>query len=389
MEPTRDSHATLVDLLDRVLDKGLLLNADLIIHVAGIPLLGVNLKACLGGMDTMLKYGIWQDWDAAQRAFATEESKKKVGVPLRANEQVLLKVFASQWYSKGIYHNWKPGHLYVTNSRVFLYRKEPAEMLFECVYEQIRGMTIEKRNNIAGKETGYLYLLLDNDEITQLHPSDAYVVKDAINAQMNVLGLHAEELALPQRALDDIAKQFLLTEEEVIHSSKMSYLATEARPGRTTTTVWKPGHLYLTSQQLVWWYDFDGKIGLEIPRQRLVQVKLSRKDLGGMLKNKPVLEIIYQDESGEEIVASMSDAAEELDQWYDLIQEVAKPKKKVDTSLHAADNRIVDTEDAEDEQGTEECPRCSKRDSIETLLTKGCSSCGWKSPRLRRQEVIA
>ncbi|MEN6383024.1 MAG: hypothetical protein ABFC86_07185, partial [Rectinema sp.] len=149
------------------------------------------------------------------------------------------------------------------------------------------------------------------------------------------------------------------------------------------------GHLYLSSQRLVWWYDFDGKIGLEIPRQRLVQVKLSRKDLGGMLKNKPVLEIIYQDESGEEIVASMSDAAEELDQWYDLIQEVAKPKKKVDTSLHAADNRIVDTEDAEDEQGTEECPRCSKRDSIETLLTKGCSSCGWKSPRLRRQEVIA
>jgi len=39
LEPTRDTHATLVDLLDRVLDKGLVLNADLIIHVAGIPLL--------------------------------------------------------------------------------------------------------------------------------------------------------------------------------------------------------------------------------------------------------------------------------------------------------------------------------------------------------------
>jgi len=77
MEPTRDTHATLVDLLDRILDKGLMLDADLIIHVAGIPLLGVKLRAALAGMETMLKYGIWQDWDEAQRAIATEEYRQK------------------------------------------------------------------------------------------------------------------------------------------------------------------------------------------------------------------------------------------------------------------------------------------------------------------------
>lgn len=77
MNPTRDSHATLVDLLDRVLDKGLVLDADLIIHVAGIPLLGVKLRAALAGMETMLRYGIWQDWDAAQRAIATKEYRRK------------------------------------------------------------------------------------------------------------------------------------------------------------------------------------------------------------------------------------------------------------------------------------------------------------------------
>jgi hypothetical protein len=77
MEPSRDTHATLVDLLDRVLDKGLVLDADLIIHVAGIPLLGVKLRAALAGMETMLKYGIWQDWDEAQRAIATEEYRQK------------------------------------------------------------------------------------------------------------------------------------------------------------------------------------------------------------------------------------------------------------------------------------------------------------------------
>ncbi len=73
MEPTRDKHATLVDLLDRVLDKGLVINADIIITVADIPLLGVNLRAALAGMETMLKYGIMKDWDETIRGQARME----------------------------------------------------------------------------------------------------------------------------------------------------------------------------------------------------------------------------------------------------------------------------------------------------------------------------
>ena len=86
MQPSRDTHATLVDLLDRGLDKGLILNADLMIHVAGIPLLGVKLNAALAGMETMLNYGIWQDWDEAQRATATEERRRKEEVSLIAGQ---------------------------------------------------------------------------------------------------------------------------------------------------------------------------------------------------------------------------------------------------------------------------------------------------------------
>jgi hypothetical protein len=87
MEPTRDAHTTLVDLLDRVLEKGLVLNADLLINVAGIPLLGVNLRACLAGIDTMLKYGIWQDWDTAQRAIATKKwQQERAQEPMKTLE---------------------------------------------------------------------------------------------------------------------------------------------------------------------------------------------------------------------------------------------------------------------------------------------------------------
>lgn len=77
MEPIRDTHATLVDLLDRVLDKGLIINADIIVSVAGIPLLGVNLKATLAGMETMLKYGMMQAWDEQTRLWEREQRKKK------------------------------------------------------------------------------------------------------------------------------------------------------------------------------------------------------------------------------------------------------------------------------------------------------------------------
>lgn len=321
MEPTRDTHATLVDLLDRILDRGLVLDADLIIHVAGIPLLGVKLKACLAGMETMLKYGIWRDWDEAQRAVATEEQRRKKEVPLMPGEEVLLKMFASQWYSKGIYHNWRPGHLYITDRRVLLFRKEPAEVLFQCPYEEIKGMASERKNNIAGKGTDYLYLWLRSGEVAQLHPSDAQIVKDTIEERMQALSLEMEA-NLPLPMLDETARQFLSDGEQLVHSGKMSHLVAEPRPGGTTTDVGKPGHLYLTTQRLVWWYDFDGRIAFEVPLDKMTGVEVKRRDLGGMLKNKPVLDLTYRNGAGSG-VASFSGAMEELNEWHKMISEVA------------------------------------------------------------------
>jgi len=73
MEPTRDPSATLVDLLDRVLDKGLVLYADIIVSVAGVPLVGVSLRAAVAGMETMLRYGMMQDWDESIRAWEQDQ----------------------------------------------------------------------------------------------------------------------------------------------------------------------------------------------------------------------------------------------------------------------------------------------------------------------------
>lgn len=68
MEPIRSGPSAIVDLLDRVLEKGIVINADIIISVAGIPLIGVNLRAAIAGMETMLNYGIMKEWDQGIRS---------------------------------------------------------------------------------------------------------------------------------------------------------------------------------------------------------------------------------------------------------------------------------------------------------------------------------
>ncbi len=52
----------IVELIDRTLNKGVILNADLIITVADVPLLAANLKLALASVETMLKYGVMEDW---------------------------------------------------------------------------------------------------------------------------------------------------------------------------------------------------------------------------------------------------------------------------------------------------------------------------------------
>jgi len=361
MEPTCDTEATLVDLLDRILDKGLMLDADVIISVSGIPLLGVNLKAALASVDTMLRYGMWENWDAAQRAIATEERRRK-GVdklPLLEGEKVILKMFGSQWYSKGIYRSWRPGHLYVTDRRVFLHRKEPAEILFEAYYENIEGFALERKENIANKETDCLYIFLKNGEVAKLHPTDASVVKDAICEEMNKLGLLYEEMEPPM--LDENADKFLKEGEKLVqHCEKMWYLMEHPAPGGVTTRTWKSGRFYLTSERLCWWYDFDECIAFEASLEELRGVSIETRDFGGMLKAKRVLAVAY--DKGEACFSGDEEAMQKMEEMLRSVSSAA--------------------EDEEEEMET--CPSCGAKAPVNELLNKGCKVCGWVSPRVKK-----
>ena len=58
MEPSRDGTGTLVDVIDAILDKGLVINADITISVVGVELLGIKIRAALASFETAARYGL-------------------------------------------------------------------------------------------------------------------------------------------------------------------------------------------------------------------------------------------------------------------------------------------------------------------------------------------
>lgn len=58
LEPIRDRPSTLPDLIDRILDKGLVINADITVSLVGVELLGVKIKAALASFETAARYGL-------------------------------------------------------------------------------------------------------------------------------------------------------------------------------------------------------------------------------------------------------------------------------------------------------------------------------------------
>ena len=189
MRPTRE--CTLVDLLDKILDKGVLINADVIISVAGVPLIGLNLRAALAGMETMLDYGMMEAWDKSIREYYAKELAKKQ-VPLALGEGVVLQAFGSHWYSEGVYSAWRHGYLYLTNKRLFLFRKEPApELLFEARLGEIEGLAIRKGMHV-GIERDELYVLLNGGGVARIYTEDLMGLKEA----MERIGVPGEPIAV-------------------------------------------------------------------------------------------------------------------------------------------------------------------------------------------------
>ncbi|MBI4199252.1 MAG: gas vesicle protein [Chloroflexi bacterium] len=58
LQVDRDIHGTLADVIDRILDKGLVINADIRVSVVGVELLGIQIRAAVASFETAAKYGL-------------------------------------------------------------------------------------------------------------------------------------------------------------------------------------------------------------------------------------------------------------------------------------------------------------------------------------------
>jgi hypothetical protein len=81
LAPERDTKGALARLVEVLLDKGVYLDLDLLVSVAEVPLIAVNLRATIAGVETMLAYGIPGVWTDAERERLAAHPPPAAAVP--------------------------------------------------------------------------------------------------------------------------------------------------------------------------------------------------------------------------------------------------------------------------------------------------------------------
>lgn len=58
LAPQRDGDGSLGHVIETLLDKGLVVNADIMVSLAGVELLGIRIRAALASFETAARYGL-------------------------------------------------------------------------------------------------------------------------------------------------------------------------------------------------------------------------------------------------------------------------------------------------------------------------------------------
>ena len=176
MEPQRESRATMTDLIERVMDKGVVVKLNLVIGMAGIPLIGISLHAAIAAMETMLQYGMMEAWDSQTRSVENREPQWRQ-VALRPDEQVQVELYGSYQETQGIWHVWRPGRLLLTDQRLLLIRPLPQEILFAVELSAIAGVGRVPRENVGGGYRDVTCLALEDGTLAALYTAEADVLE--------------------------------------------------------------------------------------------------------------------------------------------------------------------------------------------------------------------
>jgi len=263
MQPIRVQAATINDLLERLLDKGVVLSLDLVIGVAGIPLIGVNLRAAIASLETMLEYGFMEALDKDLRANALREAQRKK-VALADGERQVEEWYGSQWFGRGIVRSWRSGRLILTNRRLILYRPMPPAILWQTPLAKLEGCLLLERTLFSGAPRPLLALEVEGEPIALLATEDTAQLLDAIR-----LTMAGEKRALLEGSPDlgEIKRLASMIAGTVLAEGPMERQGADGK--------WRCGHLYLTSSRLLWWGKKGAGEELDIHLRQIDGVRLA------------------------------------------------------------------------------------------------------------------
>jgi|SRR5581483_3950538 len=79
---------TLLDILDRILDKGIVINGDITLSFASVDLLSLKINLVIASLETAKRYGIelpWEKWEREKKEMAELSEKRGTGVEAEAS----------------------------------------------------------------------------------------------------------------------------------------------------------------------------------------------------------------------------------------------------------------------------------------------------------------
>ncbi|WP_280518063.1 gas vesicle protein [Streptomyces ambofaciens] len=97
MQPRRDGEGSLAHVVETLLDKGLVLNADIMVSVAGVELLGIRLRAALASFETAARYGLEFPSGTDTETAAWRETREEKETCPACGKRVPVEQLLDQW----------------------------------------------------------------------------------------------------------------------------------------------------------------------------------------------------------------------------------------------------------------------------------------------------
>jgi len=272
MQPTRDPQATLSELVDALLNKGVYLDLDLIITVADIPLIGISLRAAIAGMETMLEYGMMNGWDERTRAWVRDSVARQV--PLHQGEQVVARMAGGYYWQdpSGSAATWRPGRIYLTTKRLMVYRREPQELLWQVDLGTVSGLELRTEPSVGGPARTRLLVRTHDGAGALLSAAEPARLRDLVRGCLDGTGQLAPgtEVSGSSRAGDGGEPDTLLFEGELWYQES-----------RAAGPVWRSGTgRYDTSEGFSWQDPRDRRPAIRLQSGEITAVGIETAGTG-------------------------------------------------------------------------------------------------------------